>query len=55
MPQGKSKETNVSLTDLTLGDEQAFDSPEFGDLDSGDVRQMQAVDPRQNAVRRECL
>jgi hypothetical protein len=33
----------ASLTDLTLGDEQAFDSPEFGDVDSGDVRQMQAV------------
>jgi hypothetical protein len=33
----------ASLTNLTLGDEQAFDSPEFGDLDSGDVRQMQAV------------
>jgi hypothetical protein len=33
----------ASLTNLTLGGEQAFDSPEFGDLDSGDVRQMQAV------------
>jgi hypothetical protein len=33
----------ATLTDLTLGDEQAFDSPEFGDVDSGDVRQMQAV------------
>jgi hypothetical protein len=33
----------ASLTDLTLGDEQAFDSPEFEDVDSGDVRQMQAV------------
>ena len=33
----------ASLTDLTLGDEQAFDLPEFGDVDSGDVRQMQAV------------
>lgn len=33
----------ASLTNLTLGDEQAFDSPEFGALDSGDVRQMQAV------------
>lgn len=33
----------ASLTDLTLGDEQAFDSPEFGNVDSGDVRQMQAV------------
>lgn len=26
-----------------MGDEQAFDSPEFEDVDSGDVRQMQAV------------
>jgi hypothetical protein len=33
----------ASLTNLTLGDEQAFDSTEFEDLDSGDVRQMQAV------------
>ena len=33
----------ASLTDLSLGDEQAFDSPEFEDVDSGDVRQMQAV------------
>ena len=33
----------ASLTDLTLGDEQAFHSPEFEDVDSGDVRQMQAV------------
>jgi hypothetical protein len=33
----------ANLTELTLGDEQAFDSPEFGDLDSGDRRQMQAV------------
>ena len=33
----------ATLTDLTLGDEQAFDSPEFGDIDSGDVRQMDAV------------
>jgi hypothetical protein len=33
----------ASLTDLALGDEQAFDSPEFGDMDSGDVRQMAAV------------
>jgi len=33
----------ASLTDLTVGDEQAFDSPEFEDVDSGDVRQMQAV------------
>ncbi len=33
----------ANLTDLTLGDEQAFDSPEFGDMDSGDVRQMAAV------------
>jgi hypothetical protein len=33
----------ASLTDLILGDEQAFDSPEFGDMDSGDVRDMTAV------------
>jgi hypothetical protein len=33
----------ASLTNLTVGDEQAFDSPEFEDVDSGDVRQMQAV------------
>jgi hypothetical protein len=33
----------ANLTQLTLGAEQAFDSPEFGDVDSGDVRQMQAV------------
>jgi hypothetical protein len=33
----------ANLTELTLGAEQAFDSPEFGDLDSGDRRQMQAV------------
>jgi len=33
----------ASLMDLTLGDEQAFHSPEFEDVDSGDVRQMQAV------------
>jgi hypothetical protein len=33
----------ATLTDLTLGEEKAFDSPEFGDMDSGDVRQMQAV------------
>jgi hypothetical protein len=33
----------ASLTDLTLGEQQCFDSPEFGDVDSGDVRQMQAV------------
>jgi len=38
----------ASLTDITLGDEQAFDSPEFGDVDSGDVRQMQAVLFEQN-------
>jgi hypothetical protein len=33
----------ASLTELILGDEQAFDSPEFGDVDSGDVRDMTAV------------
>jgi hypothetical protein len=33
----------LSATGLTLGDEQAFDSPEFGDLDSGDRRDMSAV------------
>jgi hypothetical protein len=33
----------ASLTELLLGDEQAFDSPEFGDVDSGDVRDMTAV------------
>jgi hypothetical protein len=33
----------ANLTDLTIGDEQAFDSPEFGGVDSGHVRQMQAV------------
>ena len=33
----------ASLTDLTLGDEQAYDSPEFEDMDSGDLRQMAAV------------
>lgn len=33
----------ATLTDLTLGAEQAFDSPEFGDVDSGDVRAMAAV------------
>jgi hypothetical protein len=33
----------ASLTALTLGAEQAFDSPEFGDMDSGEIRQMQAV------------
>ncbi|HET7397614.1 MAG TPA: hypothetical protein VFJ94_03740 [Intrasporangium sp.] len=31
------------LTELLLGDELAFDSPEFGDLDSGDVRDMTAL------------
>ncbi len=33
----------ANLDTLTLGEEQAFDSPEFGDMDSGDVRQMAAV------------
>ena len=33
----------ATLTDLTLGAEQAFDSPEFEDMDSGDLRQMAAV------------
>ncbi len=33
----------ANLDELTLGDEQGFDSPEFGDMDSGDVRQMTAV------------
>jgi hypothetical protein len=33
----------ASLTELLLGEEQAFDSPEFGDVDSGDVRDMTAV------------
>jgi hypothetical protein len=32
----------ASLTDLTLGDEQAFDSQEFEDMDSGDSRPMPA-------------
>jgi hypothetical protein len=34
---------SASLTELILGEEQAFDSPEFGDVDSGDVRDMTAV------------
>ena len=33
----------ANLDELRVGDEQAFDSPEFEDVDSGDVRQMQAV------------
>lgn len=33
----------ANLTELKIGDEQAFDSPEFEDVDSGDVRQMQAT------------
>lgn len=33
----------ANLEELRVGDEQAFDSPEFEDVDSGDVRQMQAV------------
>lgn len=33
----------LTATGLTLGTEQAFDSPEFGDLDSGDRRAMSAV------------
>jgi hypothetical protein len=31
------------LTELLLGDELGFDSPEFGDVDSGDVRDMKAL------------
>jgi hypothetical protein len=33
----------LSTTGLVLGDEQAFDSPEFGDMDSGERRAMAAV------------
>jgi len=33
----------ATLTDLILGDEQRFDSPEFGDVDSGETRDMTAV------------
>jgi hypothetical protein len=33
----------ANLNELKIGDEQLFDSPEFGDVDSGDVRQMQAT------------
>lgn len=33
----------ATLTDLILGDEQRFNSPEFGDVDSGDSREMKAV------------
>ena len=33
----------ATATELVLGTEQAFDSPEFGDMDSGDVRNMAAV------------
>lgn len=33
----------ANLDELKVGDEQAFDSPEFEDVDSGDVRQMQAL------------
>jgi hypothetical protein len=33
----------AALTELLLGDEQRFDSPEFGDFDSGETRDMQAV------------
>lgn len=33
----------VNLSELLLGDELAFDSAEFGDVDSGDVRDMTAV------------
>jgi hypothetical protein len=33
----------IGLTELLLGDELAFDSPEFGNVDSGDVRDMTAV------------
>ncbi|MDQ3756014.1 MAG: hypothetical protein M3371_14940 [Acidobacteriota bacterium] len=33
----------ATLTNLILGAEQRFDSPQFGDVDSGDVRAMNAV------------
>jgi hypothetical protein len=33
----------ANLNELSVGAEQAFDSPEFEDVDSGDVRQMQAT------------
>jgi hypothetical protein len=33
----------AGLTNLILGDEQRFDSDEFGDMDSGDVRDMKAL------------
>jgi hypothetical protein len=33
----------ATLTDLILGDEQRFDSPEFEDVDSGETRDMTAV------------
>src|SRR5260221_547801 len=33
----------ASLTNLILGEEQRFDPPEFGDVDSGDTRDMTAV------------
>lgn len=33
----------INLTELLLGDELAFDSPEFEDVDSGDVRDMTAL------------
>jgi hypothetical protein len=33
----------VGLTELLIGDELGFDSPEFGDVDSGDVRDMTAL------------
>jgi hypothetical protein len=33
----------ANLEELSVGNEQAFDSPEFEDVDSGDVRQMQAL------------
>jgi hypothetical protein len=33
----------ATATELVMGEEIAFDSPEFGDMDSGDVRDMAAV------------
>jgi len=33
----------ATATELVMGDEIAFDSPEFGDMDSGDARDMAAV------------
>jgi hypothetical protein len=34
---------SATLTELILGDEQRFDSPKFGDVDSGDERDLTAV------------